>query len=80
MPLYDYECKAGHVVELVASYGEDVMPCPACGADATRHIVSRPYITKYEESVIENVRLSTNVKEMREQAERKGWEHTRFSR
>lgn len=74
MALYDYHCEQGHVVERIAPYGEPVMPCPACGADAHRVVVSRPYITRFESLAIENVTLSTDAKVMREQAERKGWE------
>lgn len=73
-PLYVFNCDAGHVIERIAKYGEETRPCPACGADAHRVVVSRPYITRFESLAIENVTLSTDAKVMREQAERKGWE------
>jgi putative FmdB family regulatory protein len=36
MPLYDFECPAGHVTEKRAGLSDEAMPCPLCGESARR--------------------------------------------
>ena len=42
MPIYEYQCDAcsKEFEELV--YGDEDPPCPQCGADKTRKLMSRP--------------------------------------
>jgi putative FmdB family regulatory protein len=40
MPLYDYICSQGHVLELRRSYDEDVITCPECGHIAMRNPIN----------------------------------------
>lgn len=45
MPIYEYECKAGHVSEALASSDDAPrnLPCDTCGENATR-IISAPAV------------------------------------
>jgi hypothetical protein len=40
MPVYNFICKCGEVVEARVGYGVDAMPCP-CGQEAKRSAVNR---------------------------------------
>ena len=39
MPIYDYECRNGHLVEARRGYADDAIPCPLCGDQALRQAV-----------------------------------------
>jgi len=41
MPLYDYVCTEGHVVELRRAYDDDVIECPTCGHLAVRNPINQ---------------------------------------
>jgi len=39
MPLYEYECKNGHVFDSREHRDTDKIDCPKCGQEAKRHSV-----------------------------------------
>lgn len=39
MPLYDFVCTEGHIVELQCGYDEDIIKCPTCGHMAVRNSI-----------------------------------------
>lgn len=43
MPLYEYECgNCGSIFEAIVKVGGNVPPCPTCGSDETRKLITAP--------------------------------------
>lgn len=63
MPLYDFECRVGHVTEVKAGYDVTHLPCPTCGREALRLAVYREQYISGETVPKGNATREGNIKD-----------------